>query len=150
MSSGVSSMLFPESNLRLYVSSSLAEIIRLLEGFNGDQNDFDYVLYKMEQLVQVAIRSEEQGLWERVFSNQLLNTLIYVYNQLLEQDVHSFSERSRSAVINTGSVGCPALDIWLFTDKDSRNVGCKQKNSKQKNQTLWFVRGNSSIYCRVE
>ena len=111
MSSGVSSMLFPESNLRLYVSSSLAEIIRLLEGFNGDQNDFDFVLYKMEQLVQVAIRSEEQGLWERVFSDQLLNTLIDVYNQLLEQDVHSFSERSRSAVINTGSVGRPALDI---------------------------------------
>ena len=104
-------MLFPESNLRLYVSSSLAEIIRLLEGFNGDQNDFDYVLYKMEQLVQVAIRSEEQGLWERVFSDQLLNTLIDVYNQLLEQDVHSFSERSRSAVINTGSVGRQALDI---------------------------------------
>ena len=55
----------------------------------------------MEQLVQVAIRSEEQGLWERVFSDQLLNTLIDVYNQLLEQDVHSFSERSSSAVINT-------------------------------------------------
>ena len=123
MSSSVSSMLFPESNLRLYVSSSLAEIIRLLEGFNGDQNDFDYVLYKMEQLVQVAIRSEEQGLWERVFSDQLLNTLIDVYNQLLEQDVHSFSERSSSAVINTGSVGRPALDIPKETLKINLQYG---------------------------
>ena len=86
MSGVVSSLVSPVNNLKLYVSSSLSEVIRLLEGLRHDRNEFDYVLYKLEQVVQVAICSEEQGLWQQVFPEQLLDTLIDSYNILLEDD----------------------------------------------------------------
>ena len=60
MSSVVSSLVSPENNLKLFISTSLSEIIRLLEGLTHDQSEFDYVLYKLEQVVQVGVRSEEQ------------------------------------------------------------------------------------------
>ena len=59
-SSVVSSLVSPENNLKLFISTSLSEIIRLLEGLTHDQSEFDYVLYKLEQVVQVGVRSEEQ------------------------------------------------------------------------------------------
>ena len=111
MSSVVSSLVSPENNLKLYVSSSLSEIIWLQEGLNHDRNEFDYVLYKLEQVVQVGLRSEEQGLWERVFPEQLLYTLIDMYNKLLEDDFQSLPGPCRPTTVSSGSVGRPALDI---------------------------------------
>ena len=59
-SSVVSSLVSPENNLKLFISTSLSEIIRLLEGLSHGRSEFDYVLYKLEQVVQVGVRSEEQ------------------------------------------------------------------------------------------
>lgn len=124
-SSVVSSLVSPENNLKLFVSSSLSEIIRLLEGLSHDRSEFDYVLYKLEQVVQVAIGSEEQGLWQQVFPEQLLYTLIEAYNKLQEEDLPSSTANSawRPITVNTGSVGRPALDIPKETLKMFLNYG---------------------------
>ena len=96
MSSVVSSLVSPENNLKLFISTSLSEIIRLLEGLTHDQSEFDYVLYKLEQVVQVGVRSEEQELWQQVFPEQLLYTLIEAYNRLLEENSPSLAVISAS------------------------------------------------------
>ena len=59
MPSVVSSLLCPENNLKLYVCSRISEIIRLLDGFNYDRNEFDYALYQLEKVAQDGLRSEE-------------------------------------------------------------------------------------------
>ena len=61
MSSVVSSLVSPENNLKLFISTSLSEIIRLLEGLSHDRSEFDYVLYKLKQVVQVesVVRSKD-------------------------------------------------------------------------------------------
>jgi transposase InsO family protein len=125
MSGVVSSLVSPVNNLKLYVSSSLSEVIRLLEGLRHDRNEFGYVLYKLEQVVQVAIRSEEQGLWQQVFPEQLLDTLIDSYNILLEDDFQHLPGNStcRPTTVNSGSVGRPALDIPKETLKMFLNYG---------------------------
>ena len=125
MSSVVSSLVSPENNLKLFISTSLSEIIRLLEGLTHDQSEFDYVLYKLEQVVQVGIRSEEQELWQQVFPEQLLYTLIEVYNKLLEEDFPSLATNSawRPITVNNRSVGRPAFDIPKETLKMFLNSG---------------------------
>ena len=95
-SSVVSSLVSPENNLKLFISTSLSEIIRLLEGLTHDRSEFDYVLYKLEQVVQVGVRSEEQELWQQVFPEQLLYTLIEAYNRLLEENSPSLAVISAS------------------------------------------------------
>ena len=58
-------LLSPGENLRQFVSSNLIAIVRLLEGvsINNDENQFDSALFKLDQIIQIGICSEEQGLW---------------------------------------------------------------------------------------
>ena len=67
-----------------------------MEGLTHDRSEFDYVLYKLEQVVQVGVRSEEQELWQQVFPEQLLYTLIEAYNRLLEENSPSLAVISAS------------------------------------------------------
>ena len=115
MAEVVSSMVPPATNLKLFISDSLSNVIRLLEGvcLNNDRNEFDYALYKLEQIVLVAIRSDEQALWQQVFPEQLLDTLIEAYNALVQQDVADSNANvtRRPATVETGCAGRPAFEI---------------------------------------
>ncbi len=68
--------LSPGENLSQFVCSSLITIVRLLEGvsLNNDENQFDSALFKLEQIIQIGLCSEEQGLWHQVLPEGLLET----------------------------------------------------------------------------
>lgn len=70
--------LSPGENLRQFVCSSLITIVRLLEGvyINNDENQFDSALFKLDQIIQIGICSEEQGLWHQVLPEGLLGHLL--------------------------------------------------------------------------
>ena len=88
MSTTISSPLVsPGDNLKQFICRSLAEVVRLFEGvsLNNDRTQFEHALYKLEQVIQIGISSDEQGLWHQVFPEHLLDTLIYAFNTLLEE-----------------------------------------------------------------
>lgn len=127
MSAVVSSQLSPANNLKRFVSNKLSEIIRSLEAIdiNNERGEFDYVLYKLEQIVHIGVRSDEQGLWQQVFPEELLYTLIEAYNKLVSEDLPGNASNTgrRPETINTSSVGRPALEIPKETLKLFLNYG---------------------------
>ena len=127
MSAVVSSQLSPANNLKRFVSNKLSEIIQSLEAIdiNNERGEFDYVLYKLEQIVHIGVRSDEQGLWQQVFPEELLYTLIEAYNKLVSEDLPGNASNTgrRPETINTSSVGQPALEIPKETLKLFLNYG---------------------------
>lgn len=119
----INSTISPENNLQQYITSCLSEVIRLLESTGNDRSEFDYALYKLEQILQVGVRSQEQGLWERAFPEELLYNLVEAYNMLLELEFVPPHVAHLPAVLNTGSVGRPSLDIPKETLKFYLNYG---------------------------
>ena len=111
MSDVVSSLVSPELNLKQYVCNNVNEIIRILEGLSHDRKEYDYAVYKLEQVVQIGVRSDIQGLWQRIFPDQLLNDLIHAYNKLLEEESRSVDITHRPSVVYTASAGRPSIDI---------------------------------------
>ena len=123
MSDVVSSLVSPELNLKQYVCNNLNEIIRILEGLSHDRSEYDYVVYKLEQVVQIGVRSVMQGLWQRIFPDQLLNCLIDAYNKLSEEESPTMNVTRRLSVVYTGSAGRPSIDIPRETLKMYLNFG---------------------------
>lgn len=76
MASAVSSLVTPELNLQQYVCNNVNEIIRILENLSHDRKEYDYAVYKLEQVVQIGVRSEMQGLWQRIFPDELQMILL--------------------------------------------------------------------------
>jgi hypothetical protein len=52
----ISAATSPENNLKQYITSSLTEVIRLLESTGNDRSEFEYAVYKMEQIVHIGVR----------------------------------------------------------------------------------------------
>lgn len=117
MSTAVSSLVSPRDNLRQFICSTLTEIVRLLErvSLNDDRCYIEHVLYKLEQVIQIGISSDEHGLWQQVFSEHLLDTLIFAFNTLREESMafNSCSTISalKPATISKDSAGRPAFEI---------------------------------------
>ena len=119
MSTTVSSLVSPGNNLKQFICNNLFEIIRLFEGvsLNNDRRQFEYALYKLEQVIQIGISSDEQGLWLQVFPENLLDTLIDAFNKLVEESVDVLpsgvtrSVTRRPATMVKESAGRPAFEI---------------------------------------
>ena len=119
MSTTVSSLVSPGNNSKQFICNNLFEIIRLFEGvsLNNDRRQFEYALYKLEQVIQIGISSDEQGLWLQVFPENLLDTLIDPFNKLVEESVDVLpsgvtrSVTRRPATVVKESAGRPAFEI---------------------------------------
>ena len=115
--SAISCLVSPRDNLRQFIISTLNEIVRLLErvSLNNDRCHIEHVMYKLEQVIQIGISSDEQGLWLQVFPEHLLDTLIYVFNTLSEATMAFYSGSMMSvrqpATIPKDSAGRPAFEI---------------------------------------
>jgi hypothetical protein len=99
-------------------------VVRLFEGvsLNNDRTQFEHALYKLEQVIQIGISSDEQGLWHQVFPEHLLDTLIYAFNTLLEETMSLHSDCStmsvtKPATVAKDSAGRPAFEIKRETLK---------------------------------
>lgn len=106
----------PGENLRQFVSTSLIAIVRLLEevSLNNDQNQLDSALFKLEQIIQIGICSEEQGLWHQVLPESLLDTLTDLFNRLMNITFTPEAEVipvKSLTVQNVSGAGRPAFDI---------------------------------------
>ena len=78
------------------------EIFSQGEQFKNFQ--IEHVIYKLQQLIQIGLSSDEQGLWLQVFFKHLLGTLIYVFNTLCEETMaflFRFNEVSDTTSNNT-------------------------------------------------
>ena len=121
MSISVSSLVSPGDNLRQFICSSLTEVVRLLEGvsLNNDRCQFEHALYKLEQIIQIGIRSDEHSLWQQVFPESLLNTLIDVFNILIEDIMSMDATPSvrKPVTVQKDSAGRPAFEISRETLK---------------------------------
>lgn len=125
MSTTISSPLVsPGDNLKQFICRSLTEVVRLFEGvsLNNDRTQFEHALYKLEQVIQIGISSDEQGLWHQVFPEHLLDTLIYAFNTLLEETMSLHSDCStmsvtKPATVAKDSAGRPAFEIKRETLK---------------------------------
>ena len=115
--SAISCLVSPRDNLRQFIIITLNEIVRLLErvSLNNDRCHIEHVMYKLEQVIQIGISSDEQGLWLQVFPEHLLDTLIYVLNTLSEETMAFYSGSTMSvkqpATIPKDSAGRPAFEI---------------------------------------
>ena len=99
-------------------------MIRLLEATGNDQSEFDYALYKLEQIIHIGVRSQKQGLWERAsILGDLLYNLIGAYNKLLDVESANYHVKNTPAVLNTGSAGRSSFDIPKETLKLYLNYG---------------------------
>ena len=108
--------LSPGENLSQFVCSSLITIVRLMEGvsLNNDENQFDSALFKLEQIIQIGLCSEEQGLWHQVLPEGLLETLINLFNTLMKISFAPGPEiiSTKPLAVQDGSgPGRPAFDI---------------------------------------
>ena len=123
MSGAVSSLISPELNLKQYICNNVNEIIRILENLSHDRKEYDHAVYKLEHVIQIGVRSEVQGLWQRTFLNELLNDLIVAYNKLLEEESQPFDGTRQPSVVYAGAAGRPLIDIPRQTLKMYLNFG---------------------------
>ena len=63
----------PALNLKNHISSAICEVIRLLENLvlrGCDENQLDYSLYKLEQVVYLCVCS--QNIWPDFVSDEVI------------------------------------------------------------------------------
>ena len=128
MASAVLVHLSPGENLRQFVCSGLIAIVGLLEGvfINNDENQFDSALFKLEQIIQIGICSEDQGLWHQVLPEGLLETLMDLFNTLMKISFAPGPEiisNKPLTVQDASRPGRPAFDIPRETLKFYLNYG---------------------------
>lgn len=104
---------FPSTNVNSFLKNSISEVIRILEsGSCGhDSNEFDYALYKVDQLVYLCIQC--QMIWKDGSLENVLDLLMDAYNflRLEDRNTQSASCSHRVPVIHTGAVGRPAFEL---------------------------------------
>ena len=109
-------LLSPGENLRQFVCSDLIAIVQLLErvSINNVENQFDSALLKLDQIIQIGICSEEQGLWHQMLPQGLPGTLIDLLNTLMKIPFAPGPEimSNKPLTVQDGSrPGRPAFDI---------------------------------------
>ena len=119
MSITVSSQVSPGDNLRQFICSSLTEVMRLLEGvsLNNDRNQLEHALYKLEQVIQIGIRSDEHCLWQQVFPESLLDILIAALLEDTSSMDHATDTGRKPSTVHKDSAGRPAFEIRRETLK---------------------------------
>ena len=127
----------PALNLKNHISSAICEVIRLLENLmlsGCDENQLDYSLYKLEQVVYLSgdLCICSQNIWQEFVSNEVIQLLLTAHNSPSQEKAKNNSHLTSSRqAIYTGSTGRPALSIpretvfeivfelWFFSSKDS-------------------------------
>ena len=99
----------------------------LLENLSHDRKEYDHAVYKLEHVIQIGVRSEVQGLWQRTFLNEFLNDLIVAYSKLLEDESQPIDGTRQPSVVYTGAAGRPSIDIPRQTLKMYLNFGFSLK-----------------------
>ena len=103
----------PALNLKNHISSAICEVVRLLENLvlrGCDENQLDYSLYKLEQVVYLCVCS--QNIWPDFVSDEVIQLLLTAHSSLSQKNTENNSHFTSSRqTIYTGSTGRPALSI---------------------------------------
>ena len=73
----------PALNLRNHISSAIGKVIYLLENLISsgcDENQLDYSLYKLEQVIYLCVCS--QNIWPDFVSDEVIQLLLTAQNSL--------------------------------------------------------------------
>ena len=77
----------PALNLKNHISSAVCEVIRLLENLMlsvCNENQLDYSLYKLEQVVYLGVYS--QNIWPDFISDEVIQLLLTAQNSLSQEN----------------------------------------------------------------
>ena len=102
----------PALNLRNHISSAIGKVIYLLENLISsgcDENQLDYSLYKLEQVIYLCVCSPKRP---DFVSEEVIQLLLTAHNSLSQENTENNSHLTSSCqTIYTGSTGRPALSI---------------------------------------